>query len=175
MKTSVTKIKEDISQKVWNKIWNKFSAPLCLQLVCKLWNYCKGWWAMHSAESPMLLLAGNPSVCPLPCCRLDDKSLRTKVYVPADYIHCSIFTVCQWVWGYREWEWAWKRKETLQQAVCRHIYVYSRWIMEMLNKHNHICHLNKDKGHLSPSQVHSSSPLLVCCHAGLELCVVGET
>ena len=60
------------------------------------------------------------------------------------------------------------KKETraVQRAVCRHIYIYSRWIMEVLNKHDHICRLSKEEGHLSPSQVHSSSVLSVYCHAG---------
>ena len=44
--------------------------------------------------------------------------------------------------------------------------------MEMLDKHNHICFIGKKKGRLSPPQVHSSSPCLVCCHVGPELCVV---
>lgn len=57
----------------------------------------------------------QPSVCPTPCCRLDDKCLKTKVYVLADYIHCWTFAVCVW---HRETGHAFRTKHT-----NTHIYI----------------------------------------------------
>lgn len=50
----------------------------------------------------------------------------------------SVFTARKWVWGYSEWERdvAWKETRRLRGAVCRHVYIYSRWIMEIFAKHN---------------------------------------